>query len=78
MNRILDQIEKRSRDLIFVGLILACLLLAVGAIRSELQKREAMLIQGGARKVDLTKIRKQISEGDLSSRKALFYKKIRP
>ncbi len=78
MSRILDQMEKKSRDLIFVGLIVGCLLLAAGGIWSGIQKREALLVQGGARKVDLVKIRKQISDGDLSPRKALFYKKIRP
>jgi hypothetical protein len=74
---IFDRLKDRSRDLLFVGAISLCLALGVGAIDSSLEKQEALLIQAGARKVDLEKIRKQIGEGRLSPKEALFYKKIR-
>jgi len=51
-------------------------LIAVAAIHSEMDKREVLLHPGGARKIDLATVRKQISDGELSSKKALFFKKV--
>jgi hypothetical protein len=73
---LLTRLHGRSEDLIFVGLLAVCLLLGAGAIHSGLETRELLLTAGGARKVDLKTVRKQISEGDLSSQKAVFFKKL--
>ena len=77
MESLYDRLKDRSKDFLFVGAIGLCLALGVGAIDASLEKQEALLIQAGARKVDLEKIRKQIREGQLSPKEALFYKKIR-
>jgi hypothetical protein len=73
---LLSRLRGRSEDLIFVGLLALCLVLGAGAIHSGLETRELLLTAGGARKVDLKTVRKQISEGDLSSQKAVFFKKL--
>ncbi|MBI5570976.1 MAG: hypothetical protein HY914_13615 [Desulfomonile tiedjei] len=79
MNRsAIKQVLERPVDLIFVALLALCLLMAVAGIGAGIEKREALLTPGGARKVDLVKIKKQISDGALSPRKGLFYRKIRP
>jgi hypothetical protein len=67
---------ERPTDLLFIALIAFSLLLAIGGLSGGLERRDALLLQGTARKVDVVKIRKQISEGDLSAHKAMFYKKI--
>jgi len=68
--------QQNPRDLFFVGILALCLLIAVAAIHSEMDKREVLLHPGGARKIDLATVRKQISDGELSSKKALFFKKV--
>jgi hypothetical protein len=70
------QIRERPFDLLFVAGIVLSLLIAIGALSGGLERRDALLTQGAARKVDVAKIRKQISDGDLSAHKALFYKKL--
>lgn len=70
-----DKICCRARDLLFIGLVLTCVGLGVGAIVSGFEKREAALTYGGARKVDAARIRKQILDGSLSPRKALYFKR---
>jgi len=70
------QIQERPFDLVFVATIVLSLLIAIGALSGGMERRDALLTQGAARKVDVTKIRKQISDGDLSAHKALFYKKL--
>ncbi len=69
-------IHRQPRDLLFVGLLLVCIMLAVGGIRSSLEIRESTPGQGGARPVDSLIIKKQMLDGSLSPRKALFYRKI--
>ena len=70
------QIRERPFDLLFIAAIVLSLLIAVGALSGGLDRREALLTQGAARKIDEAKIRKQISEGDLSAHKAMFHKKV--
>jgi hypothetical protein len=70
------QVQGRPIDLFFVGAIVLSLLLAIGALSGGLERRDALLTQGAARKIDEAKIRKQISEGELSAHKAMFYKKV--
>ncbi len=70
------QIQERPFDLLFIAAIVLSLLLAIGALSGGLERRDALLLQGAARRVDVVKIRKQISDGDLSAHKALFYKKV--
>ncbi len=76
MSKLRELINHRPGDLLLVCIIVASLILAVAAINSELDRREAMFTVGGARKVDAAKIRRQISDGELSPAKALFYKKV--
>jgi hypothetical protein len=73
---IIDRFRENPRDLVFVGLLGVCLLIAIGGINAELEKKEALLQQGGARKIDLPLVREQISDGHLSPKKALFQKKV--
>lgn len=70
------QIQERPFDLIFIATIVLSLLIAIGALSGGLERRDALLTQGAARKVDVAKIRSQISDGDLSAHKALFYRKL--
>ncbi len=71
-----EKLIRRQGDVFFVALLLLCVLLALGAVGSGLERSDLLLASGGARRVDITKIRKQISDGELSARKALFYRKI--
>ena len=71
-----ERLVQHPRDLALVVLLFLCLMLSVAAIHSTLGKREALMQEGGARKVDLTTVRKQISDGELSEKKALFYRKL--
>lgn len=73
---VIERLRENPRDLVFIGLLALCLLIAIGGINEELEKKEALLLQGGARKIDLPLVRKQISEGHLSPKKALFQKKV--
>ena len=70
------RILERPTDLLFIALLALSLLLAIGGLSGGLERRDALLLQGLARKVDVEKIRKQISESDLSAHKAMFFKKI--
>jgi hypothetical protein len=72
----LPRIKDRPADLLFILVIALSLLLAIGGLSGGLERRDALLAQASARKVDVVKIRKQISEGDLSAHKAMFYKKV--
>jgi|WetSurMetagenome_2_1015567.scaffolds.fasta_scaffold1862481_1 hypothetical protein len=74
---LLERFQKYPKDVFFVGLILLCLLLVLGGVLSDVEKRE-LLAHGGARKIDLVIVKKQISDGTLSSHKALFYKRLSP
>ena len=71
-----ERYRQNPRDLTLIAVLLFCLILALGSIHSGLSRREAVIHEGGARKVDLTTVRKQISVGDLSAKKALFYKRV--
>lgn len=73
---LMERLRENPRDLVFIGLLGVCLLLAIGGINAELEKKEVLLQQGGARKIDLSVVRKQISEGHLSPKKALFQKRV--
>ncbi len=73
--RILCAIKARFPDIVFLGLLIFCLLLAVGGIRSSLEKGESLLASGRGRKIDVVKVKKQMTDGTLSTRKALFFKK---
>lgn len=64
------------RNWAFVGLLSLCLALAVAAVLLNLREREAAFTGPGGRKVDLPQVRKQVSEGALSPRKALYYRKV--
>jgi hypothetical protein len=74
---LLERFQKYPKDVFFVGLILLCLLLALVGVLSDVEKRE-LLAHGGARKIDLVIVKKQISDGTLSPHKALFYKRLSP
>ena len=63
-------------DVAFIALLAFCLILTLGGINAAMEKRRALILQGGGRQVDISLIRKQISDGDLSSKKALFYRKL--
>ncbi len=71
-----EKLIRRQGDVFFVAVLVLCVLLALAAIGSGLERGDLLLASGGARKVDITKIRKQISDGELSARKALFYRRI--
>lgn len=71
----IKRIPYAARDGFFVLLIVTCVVFSAAAIFSGLEKREAALLQGGARQVDAAKIRRQILDGHLSPQQALFYKK---
>jgi hypothetical protein len=75
---LLDRFTGSTKDLFFFGLIATCLLLALGSVATDLEKRELLQHAGGARKIDLTSVKKQISEGTLSPHKALFFKRLSP
>jgi hypothetical protein len=75
MATVLQKVSWVERDLLLVVLLVACLILGIGAISSSLETRAAALVAGGARKVDLATIRRQMLEGSLSPQKALFYKR---
>lgn len=75
---LIQRICKKGADLGFLALLVASLALAVGGVSAERQRREVLLQQGGARKVDVAKIRQQISDGNLSPRKALFFRRMAP
>lgn len=66
----------RAADTMFIVLIFCSVMFAVGAVVSGLERREALVHREGGRRVDVEKIRRQISEGSLSPRKALFFKKV--
>ena len=72
----LRRIQERPVDMLFIAILVLSCLLAIGGVGAGLERREALSLTGGPRKVDVVKIRKQISDGDLSSHKALFYKKV--
>jgi hypothetical protein len=63
-------------DVAFIATIVLCLVLAAGAIFSSIETRYAAFAGLGGRKIDLAKVRKQISEGTLSGKKALFFRKV--
>lgn len=71
----MDRTQWTFKDLLLIGMILASLFVAVGGIRAGMEKRVALLSQAGALKVDIDRVRKQISAGTLSPAKAQFYKK---
>ncbi|MEW6352539.1 MAG: hypothetical protein AB1646_26125 [Thermodesulfobacteriota bacterium] len=75
---ILSRLNQTPGDLTFVGLLLCCVLMAVGGIRWNIEKQTSATQAGGARRIDLPQIRKQISEGELSSKKAMFFRKVAP
>jgi hypothetical protein len=70
-----DELMKRPQDLVFVALLILCLIVGIASVGSQIDKRRVSLAPGGARKVELNKIRRQITEGHLSPKKALFYKR---
>jgi hypothetical protein len=65
----------KAADVAFVVMLICSLLFATAAVMSGFERREALVHREGGRKVDAERIRKQISEGSLSPRKALFFKK---
>lgn len=70
------EILQKPENLLLVALMTFCLVLSAGGIESGLEKREALFKHGGARKVDLVKVRKQMSEGTLSGKNAMFYRRV--
>ncbi len=71
-----ERMMKNVYDLAFVGIMCLCLVLAVGAVKVTLKERQVSVSGGGGREVDLPLVRKQMSEGALSERKALYFRKI--
>ena len=70
-----ESLMKRPQDLVFVCLLLVSLIVGIVAISIQIDQRRVSLAPAGARKVELRKIQRQITEGHLSPKKALFYKK---
>jgi hypothetical protein len=75
VSKLVHRILEKPVDILFVGIVALSIVLAVGAVISEFHSREAALLTGGARRIDLPLVRKQISGGNLSDRKALYFKK---
>ncbi len=75
---IFTRVSHSPGDRAFLGLLLCCVLMAAAGIWWNIEKQAAIAQPGGARKVDLKQVRKQISDGELSPKKALFYKKVSP
>jgi hypothetical protein len=75
---LIQRLQKYRKDWIFIGLILFCILLALGGVLSDIEKRELLVQAGGARKIDLVVVKKQMSEGSLSPHKALFFRRLSP
>lgn len=73
---LIERSEHGLRDLLFGGLLILCIVFALGSVASNLEKQESGATQRGARKVDAAKIRMQILDGSLSPRKALYYRRI--
>ncbi len=72
----LRRVQKRPTDLLFLAILALSLLLAIGALTGGMERRDALLLNASARKIDVNEIRKQISEGNLSGHKAMFYRKV--
>lgn len=71
-----EKLRNNPRDLVFAALICLCMVLGAGAVKMGLEQRAASMAAVGGRKVDLPSVRKQISEGVLSERKALYFRKV--
>ena len=73
---IVDRLAWAPADLAFIAAIAVCAVLAVAAVGSGFERKAALLQVGGARKIDLQTVRTQIHDGNLSSKKALFFKRV--
>ncbi|MCA1961531.1 MAG: hypothetical protein LDL33_12130 [Desulfomonile sp.] len=71
-----DRLLQTPGDLSFIAVLAVCVLLAVTAVNSGFARKTALQQIGGARKIDLQTVRSQIHDGNLSSKKALFYKRV--
>jgi hypothetical protein len=75
LTELLHRIIEKPADMLFIGILVLSLMLAAGSVISKLTTREEALNTGGARKIDLPLVRGQISDGNLSDRKALYFRK---
>jgi hypothetical protein len=76
MNRpTIDRLRVNPVDFAFMVALVICIALAAAAVNSELEKRRAVLETGGARTIDAQAVRRQIVDGTLSDKKAMFYMK---
>jgi hypothetical protein len=71
-----ERFEHCIGDLLFVVLLIFCIAFALGSVASNLEKQQVGVTQRGARTVDAGKIKKQIMDGKLSPRRALYFRKI--
>ena len=62
----------RLQDWFFLAILGAGIMLAGAAVKSEMSAQVLLTKAGGSRKIDLQQVRKQIDEGHLSPKKALF------
>lgn len=70
----MNRSAKRT-DLVFVGILLVSAVVGALAVRSEIVDRRAPFAIGGPRKIDIEEVRRQMSDGTLSEKKALFIRK---
>lgn len=69
-------ITQQPGDMFFLAALALCVLLAVAAVGAGFERKTALQQIGGARKIDLQAVRIQIQDGNLSSHKALFFKRV--
>ena len=71
-----DRFTLSPGDTAFIAALGLCALLAVAAVGSGFERKAALQQIGGARKIDAQTVRTQIHDGTLSSKKALFFKRV--
>jgi hypothetical protein len=76
MRSVIVRIESIGlRELALIAITVFCVLCMIAAIGQEHRERQAARTGYGARAVDLAEVKRQIESGDLSKKKALFYRK---
>ncbi len=63
------------REIALIAITMFCVLCMIVAIGQEHRARQAAGAGYGARTVDLAEVKRQMESGDLSKKKALFYRK---
>ncbi len=71
----MNRSHKRT-DPVFIAILLVSAVVGVFAVRSEIIERRAPAAIGGPRKIDIEEVRRQMSDGTLSEKKALFFRNV--